>query len=125
LSALAEVDLVADWTGGAMSAGTASGLNPDTPVRLEFQAEMPLVTVLEVVLERAATEPATWSLEGGHVLVATKESLANRRYVRVYPVQDLLARPREFDERPRLEMSALPGPDGAMLGPLFATDEEP
>lgn len=85
------------------------GIDPDTPVTLRLK-DVPALTVLELVLEQVgAHEPATWQMRRGFVEIGTLDRLSvpGARTVKVYPIDDLLYEPPNFNDAPSTDLSEL------------------
>jgi len=85
----------------------ATGLDKDFEVNLKIENQ-PIVTALERVLDRAIEDDldrATWQLNNwGEVEAGPRSRLNARKYVRVYPIQDLLFNIPDFTDVPTLDI---------------------
>jgi len=85
------------------------GIDPDTPVTLKLE-QAPAIAVLEMALEQCSTyEEATWQMRRGYIEVGTKDRLSapGARYIKVYPIDDLLYEPPRFDDAPVLGLDEI------------------
>lgn len=83
------------------------GLDGELPITL-FLDDTPALTVLERVLDQCGDiEPCTWQIRRGFLEVGTKQRLAAppARRREIYPIQDLLHQPRDFDNRPEFNLA--------------------
>lgn len=99
--------LNAPIVGRYISDRAGTGIDPDAPITLSV-TDRPALTVLELVLEQAATfEPTTWQLRDGFIEVGTKDRLGvpAARETRLYPIKDILFEAPRFDNAPNFNLN--------------------
>lgn len=100
---VADIQIDAKW----LNDRSVTGLDKDFEVNLNIE-NMSVVNALERVLDRTIDEDmdrATWQLNNwGEVEVGPRSRLNARKYVRLYPVQDLLFEIPNFTEVPDLNI---------------------
>jgi hypothetical protein len=100
---IADIQIDAKW----FNDRSATGLDKDFEINLKVE-NVPVVNALERVLDRtseADLDRATWQLNNwGEVEVGPRSRLNARKYVRVYPVQDLLFQIPDFTDVPDLDI---------------------
>ncbi len=126
LSQVAGLDILAKWN----EQGFGEGFDPNAKITLELQNPATLVTVLELVMKQATDEETTWVLGDGYVEIGTKTILNKEKYVRIYPVRDLLFVAPRFDNAPQLDLQSVlqastqSGGGGGGSGSIFEEDED-
>ena len=70
----------------------------DTQIYMEGLSEIPLRTGLELLLRAVSSSPAElgYVVEGGVIIIATKNSLPVKMVTRVYDISDLVAEPANY-----------------------------
>ncbi|MFG0331135.1 MAG: hypothetical protein ACF8PN_14710 [Phycisphaerales bacterium] len=123
LSELGDIDILVKW---ADDATFGEGLDPTAKVTLALTNETRLATIIDLVLEQATEEETSWSLGDGFVVLGTKESLNNDKYVAIYPVRELLFVAPTFDSAPELDLQAVlsGGQTGEISQNIFDDEEE-
>lgn len=124
LSSLGDVDLIVNWD----TEGMGDGLDPDARATISFRHPVALVTVVEELLQNTIDEECSWVMGDGYIRIGTKEMLNEHRYVRVYPIEDLLHLVPEFDDPPELDLESVLG--GSATGEITVSiftpvDSEP
>jgi len=122
LSDYSGIDILTQWD----EQGFGDGLDPEAQITLSLKNPTSLETVLELVMKQATTEETSWNLGDGFIEIGLKEILAQDKYVRLYPVRELLFVAPMFDEAPEMDLdSVLGGGDtGEITGNLFDDDED-
>jgi hypothetical protein len=80
------------------------GIDPDQPITLTAE-EMNALDLLNLMLEQCSSvEDCTWQLRESFIEIGTKERLAAppARFVKAYPIDDLLYQAPRFDDSPRV-----------------------
>jgi len=103
LSQVAGVDILAKWN----EQGFGEGFDPNAKITLELQNPATLVTVLDLVMKQATDEETTWVLGDGFVEIGTKTILNKEKYMRIYPVRELLFVPPRFANAPQLDLQSV------------------
>ena len=103
LSELADLDILAKWNEG----GFGEGFDPNAKITLQLKNPASLVTILELVMKQATDEETTWVLGDGFVEIGTKAQLNKEKYVRIYPVRELLFVPPKFENAPQLDLQSV------------------
>ncbi|MCL4198032.1 MAG: hypothetical protein KJZ69_11135 [Phycisphaerales bacterium] len=125
LSQVAGLDILAKWN----EQGFGEGFDPNAKITLELQNPAALVTVLELVMKQATDEETTWILGDGYVEIGAKTILNKEKYVRIYPVRDLLFVAPRFDNAPQLDLQSVlqastqSGQGGSGSGSIFEEDD--
>jgi len=100
---VADIQIDAKW----LNERSATGLDRDFEINLKVE-NMSVVNTLERVLDRMVEDDMdapTWQLNNwGEVEVGPRSRLNARKYVRVYPVQDLLFQIPDFTNVPTLDI---------------------
>ncbi|MFI4854377.1 MAG: hypothetical protein ACIAQF_05290 [Phycisphaerales bacterium JB065] len=100
---VADIQIEAKW----LSERHAIGLDKDFEINLKVE-NMTVVNALERVLDRTLedeTDAPTWQLTNwGEVEVGPRSRLNARKYVKIYPVQDLLFQIPDFTNVPNLNI---------------------
>jgi hypothetical protein len=100
---VADIQSEAKW----LNERSATGLDKDFEINLAVE-NMSVVNTLERVLDRMVEEELdmpTWQLNNwGEVEVGPRSRLNARKYVKVYPVQDLLFQIPDFTDVPQLDI---------------------
>lgn len=100
---VADIQIEAKW----LNERSATGLDKDFEINLKVES-MSVVNTLERVLDRMAEEELdmpTWQLNNwGEVEVGPRSRLNAKKYVKVYPVQDLLFQIPDFTDVPQLDI---------------------
>lgn len=103
LSQVAGLDILAKWN----EQGFGEGFDPNAKITLELQNPATLQTVLELVMKQATDEETTWVLGDGYIEIGTKTILNKEKYVRIYPVRELLFVPPRFSNAPQLDLQSV------------------
>ncbi len=100
---VADIQIEAKW----INERHAVGLDKDFVINLKVE-NMPVVNALERVLDRTIEDDLdqpTWQLNNwGEVEVGPRSRLNARKYVKLYPVQDLLFEIPDFTDVPTLDI---------------------
>lgn len=121
LANMGDIDILADWD----EDGFGPGLDPEKMVTLQLKNRVSLVSILEQVLDQAVDEEATWVLGEGFIKIGTKEDLNKHRYVRIYPVRELLFVVPTFYDAPELDLqSILSGSQNGEINQNIFDDEQ-
>jgi len=126
LSELAGLDILAKWN----EQGFGEGFDPNAKITLQLKNPTSLVTILELVMKQATDEETTWVLGDGFVEIGTKTQLNKNKYVRIYPVLELLFVPPKFEDAPQLDLQSVlqsasqSGSGGSNSGNLFQDDNQ-
>lgn len=126
LSQVAGLDILAKWN----EQGFGEGFDPNAKITLELQNPAALVTVLELVMKQATDEETTWILGDGYVEIGAKTILNKEKYVRIYPVRDLLFVAPRFDNAPQLDLQSVlqastqSGQGGGGSGSIFEENDD-
>ncbi len=127
LSELANLDILAKWN----EEGFGEGFDPNAKITLQLKNPTSLLTILELVMKQATDEETTWVLGDGYVEIGTKSILNKNKYVRIYPVRELLFVPPRFDNAPQLDLNQVlrsssqsgQGGGGGSSGQFFRDDQ--
>jgi len=103
LSELAGLDILAKWN----EQGFGEGFDPNAKITLQLKNSTSLVTILELIMKQATDEETTWVLGDGFVEIGTKAQLNKEKYVRIYPVRELLFLAPRFDNAPQLDLQSV------------------
>jgi hypothetical protein len=100
-------DVECFWTDDKNSVG----LDKDTPITLKFEKGSAM-DLLEKVLDKAQTDTTgkgnTWQLtDSGTLQVGPKERLNSFKYVKVYPIADLLFETPNFTNAPDFDLQSV------------------
>lgn len=127
LSELADLDILAKWN----EQGFGEGFDPNVKITLQLKNPTSLVTILELIMKQATDEETTWVLGDGFVEIGTKAQLNKNKYVRIYPVRELLFVPPKFNNAPQLDLQSVlqsasqsGGSGGSGSGNLFRDDNQ-
>ncbi|XHC24406.1 MAG: hypothetical protein ACFHWZ_11530 [Phycisphaerales bacterium] len=100
---VADIQIDAKW----FNDRSATGLDKDFEINLKVE-NTSIVNALERVLDRTSEDDldrATWQLNNwGEVEVGPRSRLNAKKYVRVYPIQDLLFQVPDFTNVPDLDI---------------------
>jgi hypothetical protein len=100
---IADIQIDAKW----LNERSATGLDKDFEINLKIE-NMPVVNAIERVLDRTLedeTDAPTWQFNNwGEVEVGPRSRLNARKYVRIYPVQDLLLTIPNYSNVPNLNI---------------------
>ncbi len=107
ISEVTHADIECFWTDDK----SPIGLDKDTPITLKFEKGAAL-DLLEKVLDRAQTDSTgkgnTWQLtDSGTLQVGPKERLNSFKYVKVYPIADLLFETPNFTNAPDFDLQSV------------------
>lgn len=125
LSELAGLDILAKWN----EQGFGEGFDPNAKITLQLKNSTSLVTILELIMKQATDEETTWVLGDGFVEIGTKAQLNKEKYVRIYPVRELLFLAPRFDNAPQLDLQSVlqsagqSGQGGSSSGNMFQDDQ--
>lgn len=109
LSQVGDVDILVKWAEDF----SQDGLDPEASITLHLRNPTQLLTVIERVLDLAIEDETTWILGDGYVEVGTKDMLNKNKYVRIYPVRELLFDATGFDNAPQMDLSRSQGASGS------------
>jgi len=120
LSEYSQVDILTKWD----EQGFGDGLDPEAQITLHLKNPTTLETILELVMKQATTEETTWSLGDGFIEIGLKDALAQDKYVRLYPIRELLFNVPTFDDAPEMDLESVlgGGNTGEITGSLFDDD---
>ncbi len=83
----------------------AAHIAKDTPVTLRLSAKVPLHKVLDMVMQQAAGNSVlTYYVDSGVVEITSQEASDKVMISRVYPIQDLLFEPTDYNNAPDLSL---------------------
>lgn len=126
LSELAGLDILAKWN----EQGFGEGFDPNAKITLQLKNSTSLLTILELVMKQATDEETTWVLGDGFVEIGTKSQLNKEKYVRIYPVRELLFVAPRFDNAPQLDLDQVlqsasqSGQGGGSQGSIFDDEND-
>lgn len=122
LAAYAEIDILAQWD----ETGFGDGLDPEALITVQLRNPTSVESILEVVLKQATSEETAWNLGDGFIEIGLKEVLIQDKYVRSYPVRELLFTVPTFENAPEMDLeSVLGGGDtGEITGYIFEPEDE-
>jgi hypothetical protein len=103
LSEIADLDILATWD----EQGFGDGLAPNRKITLNLKNPTALVTILELVMKQGSDDETSWTLGDGFVEIGTKDQLNKEKYVRIYPVRELLFTAPRFDNAPELDLESV------------------
>lgn len=103
LSDIADLDILAKWD----EQGFGDGLDPNRKITLQLKNPTSLVTILELVMKQGSDDETSWVLGDGFVEIGTKDQLNKEKYVRIYPVRELLFTAPRFDNAPELDLESV------------------
>lgn len=71
----------------------------DTPIYMEGLSEIPLRTGLELLLRAVSSDPEElgYVVDGGVIIIATRNSLPVKMVTRVYDITDIVSQPANYD----------------------------
>jgi uncharacterized membrane protein YgcG len=103
------IDFLADATAANISvdwkALDAAHIAKDTPITLKMSSQIPLHKVLKLVLDQAAGSGVlTFYVDEGVIEITSQEASDKILYSRVYPIQDLLFQPTDYNDAPSLSL---------------------
>jgi hypothetical protein len=103
------IDFLADASSSNISvdwkALDAAHIAKDTPVTLKMNGQLPLRKVLTLVLQQAAGSGVlTFFVDQGVIEITSQEASDKVLYSRVYPIQDLLFQPTDYNNAPSLSL---------------------
>ena len=97
-----------------------ANIDRDTPIQIEGVEGIKAGFALELLLSAVSSRSAKlgYVVQGSAIIIATRESLPARRFVRVYDIRDLAAGPADFGfgMGPYLGWGRMPGAGGWMNG---------
>lgn len=126
LSDISNLDILANWD----EQGFGDGLDPNRKITLHLKNPTSLVTILELVMGQGSDDETSWVLGDGFVEIGTKEQLNKDKYVRIYPVRELLFVAPRFDNAPELDLESVlqsttqGGSGGSGSGSIFDDDDQ-
>ncbi len=122
LSEYSGIDILTSWD----EQGFGEGLDPESPITLRLKNPTSLETILELVMKQATTEETSWALGDGFVEIGMKETLAKDKYVRLYPIRELLFTVPTFDNAPSMDLESVlgGGNTGEITGSLFDDEND-
>lgn len=126
LSELAGLDILAKWN----EQGFGEGFDPNAKITLQLKNPTSLLTILELIMKQATDEETTWVLGDGFVEIGTKAQLNKEKYVRIYPVRELLFTAPRFDNAPQLDLDQVlqsasqSGQGGSSSGSIFGNENQ-
>jgi hypothetical protein len=103
------LDFIADTTGANFSvdwkALDAAHVAKDAPITLRLSGNVSLRKVLNMVLDQAAGAGVlTFYVDEGVIEITSQEASDKILYSRIYPIQDLLFQPVDYNNAPRLDL---------------------
>jgi hypothetical protein len=103
------IDFLSDVTGANFSvdwkALDAAKVDKDTPITLKMNSAVPLKKALKMILSQAGgTGTLTWYIDDGVIQITTQEQEDKEMITRVYPIQDLLFTPTDYNDAPSLSL---------------------
>lgn len=103
------IDFLADTTNANFSvdwkALDAAHIAKDAPITLRLSGKVPLHKVLDLVLKQAAGDATlTYHVDAGVIEITSQEADDKVMVSRVYPIQDLLFQPIDFNNAPDLSL---------------------
>lgn len=121
LSEYSQIDILTKWD----EQGFGDGLDPEAQITLHLKNPTALETILGLVMKQATTEETTWVLGDGFVEIGLKDLLARDKYVRLYPIRELLFYVPTFDDAPEMDLDSVlgGGNTGEITGSLFDDDD--
>lgn len=122
LSKVADIDIVTYW-----QTDFKDGLDPESQVTLQLRNPTSLQTVIELVLDQASDQEATWQIGEGFIELGTKDRLNDKRYTMIYPVGDLLFFVPRFTGAPQLDLQSVlsnTGSGGSGGQSIFQDDQQ-
>lgn len=126
LAEVSGLDILAKWN----EQGFGEGFDPTAKITLKLKNPTSLATILELVMKQATDEETTWVLGDGFVEIGTKMILNKDKYVRIYPVRELLFVPPRFDNAPQLDLQSVlqastqSGSGSSGTGNIFRDDQQ-
>ncbi len=117
LSEYSQIDILAKWD----EQGLGEGLDPSAQINLHLKNPTSLETILDLVLTQATTDETSWNLGEGFVEIGLKETLSQKKYVKIYPVRELLFAVPTFYQAPKMDLESVlgGGNTGEITGSLF------
>lgn len=117
LSEYSQIDILAHWD----EQGLGEGLDPSVQINLHLKNPTPLETILDLVLKQATSSETSWNLGDGFIQIGFKETLAKDKYIRIYPVRELIFSVPTFTNAPEMDLDAVMsgGDTGEISGSLF------